>query len=32
MKFKFDIKNQKAELEANVENLVEKGIEQHFNK
>lgn len=29
MKFKFDIKNQKAELEANVENLVEKGIEQH---
>lgn len=29
MKLKFDIKNKKADLEANVENLVEKGMDQH---
>ena len=29
MKIKFDIKNKKADLEADVEKLVEKGMEQH---
>ncbi len=29
MKLKFDIKNKKADLEADVEKLVEKGMDQH---
>ena len=29
MKLNFDIKNKKAELEADVEKLVEKGMDQH---
>lgn len=29
MKFNFDIKNKKAGFEADVEKLVEKGMEQH---
>lgn len=29
MKLKFDIKNKKADLEADVESLVEKGMDQH---
>ena len=31
MKFNFDIKNKKAEFEADVEKLVEKGMKQHEN-
>ena len=29
MKFNFDIKNKKGSLEADVENIVENGMEQH---